>query len=49
MCLYVLQVFPREELASALADGHKYSVIDYTGDVQDVSKQFPRRIVSKII
>ena len=30
--------FPREELAEALADGHKYKVIDYVGDVQDVSK-----------
>ena len=27
-------------MASALADGHKYKVIGYMGDVQDVSRSF---------
>ena len=35
---YILQVFPREDLAGCLLHGYKYRVIDYDGDVQDVSR-----------
>ena len=33
----IFQVFPRDDLAGALADGHKYTVISYDGEVEDVS------------
>ena len=35
---YILQVFPREDLAGCLLHGYKHRVIDYDGDVQDVSR-----------
>ena len=35
---YILQVFPREDLAGCLLHGYKHRVIDYDGDVQEVSR-----------
>ena len=49
---YILQVFPREDLAGCLLHGYKYRVIDYDGDAQDVSItrfQIKRLTLFKII
>ena len=49
---YILQVFPREDLAGCLLHGYKHRVIDYDGDVQDVSRTrfgIKRLALSKII
>ena len=35
---YILQVFPREDLAGCLLHGYEHRVIDYDGDVQDVRR-----------
>ena len=48
MIKYYSQVFPRDDLAGALADGHKYKVIDYDGDVEEVSicsRSLPSNVV----